>query len=615
MKRKFFVISIILLFVCPAFAEDIMDSSKLNIKPVQTLEISGLLSSYVNSSPSKIKAPEYNLERMKQINPDFTTYPEADGIIWLKHVEISPSGHGGMEVTRLYVILGRRGLGGKWLEWNIPVPEKGSIEVLEANVYDFTTLARILRITPEEDSSEGICKVHFMGLPDTFIITIAWHEVIPDQLSFEGLCWFQEDLRVWESITEIFSTESLVYNTFPERRPPETQRSNTGNLYTWRRINLDPYNAAGILARIQRSGLVFSTRRENIGTASLLKEIENAGNISAPDSAVSGFKRSKEYGTQKLLEWLKHQPEIELAEGSRRKIPTSGEWTREEKILLANSWLNARKIESALAWQLPFDPDDLTPLCKAMFYNPVLEVHDVKNIDFHDIVDRNLLAGVKIFNFSGEGKLISRRIPESKSAENRLSVIMDLKVSDFGLLNGKVRIILRGAWGVFMLGNNPTDGAVRGALLLLFPGLTNYNDVNYKSVKGIPEISFTVENKPGVAGSGRGILAILPFFEPVPVRALGTYDPPVEVKFPFVIDQNITLGFPKNAKEALVSGKTDKNPDKINFSSNYQNRRHRLISDARFELNMSSVSSGNMALLRRYLDQWRNFSARHIPVR
>ncbi len=89
----------------------------------------------------------------------------------------------------------------------------------------------------------------------------------------------------------------------------------------------------------------------------------------------------------------------------------------------------------------------------------------------------------------------------------------------------------------------------------------------------------------------------------------------MEIKFPFIIDQNITLSFPKNATEALVSGKTGKNPDKINYSDKYQNKRHRLEAESRFELNMTSVTAGNMNLLRRCLENWRIFSSKHIPIR
>ena len=250
-----------------------------------------------------------------------------------------------------------------------------------------------------------------------------------------------------------------------------------------------------------------------------------------------------------------------------------------------------------------------------MFIAPVLNVPASKAREFDDLADSALLEGARIFGVSSEGRVFSQRVPSSKASDNRLSAVMDLKLNEMGALNGTVKVSLNGAWGALLLGVKPTAGTARGAVLAMFPGLTNYKDVAVKDVKGVPEISFTIENKPGVGGTGRGVLAILPFFEPVAMRKLGGYDAPVETAFPFVVDQNITLNFPKNASQALVSGKVDKNPDKINYSENYTKRRHRLIADSRFELNMNTISAGNMSLLRRHLDNWRAFSSRHIPVR
>ncbi|MBQ7155048.1 MAG: hypothetical protein IJR85_05795 [Synergistaceae bacterium] len=616
MKRKFLWL-ILLLFVSPAFADDLMDSSKLNMRPVESLNMSGLLPAYVktNGKFTETAAPEYNLSRMKQMNPDFTTYQEATGIIWLKHSLVSRSDTGGTEITRLYVILGRRGLGGKWLNWNIPVPANGSAEILEATAYDFTSLAEISEAVTEEDSQAGIIRVNFQGLPETFILAVAWKESLPSQLSVEGMCWFQEDLRVWESIVEVYSPQRLAYKTFPDIRSPEIDEDSTGTSYTWRRINLDPYTSAGELARLQRAGVVFGSRKGTSGAAGLIKDAENVGNVNPDSEALSGFKRSKKDGTLKLIDWLKNRETIELAEGSPRKIPGNGALTQEEKVLLARSWLAAQKVEASVAWQLPFEPDENSPMCAGMFRNPVLEVQGVKGIDFHDMTDPKLLAGAKIFSVNSDGRFFSRKIPSSKSTDNRLSAIMELQLDEGGRISGTVRVLMRGAWGALMLGNSPTDGTARGALLSLFPGLTNYKDVKYRSVKGVPEVSFKLENKPGVGGTGRGILAILPFFEPVAMRKLGGYEAPVEVLFPFVVDQNITLGFPKNASQALVENKVSKNPDKINYSESYLNKRHRLIADSRFEVNMNSITSGNMPLLQRHLDNWRAFSARQIPVR
>lgn len=617
MTRKFLLtLAIFAAMLTSCCADDLMDSSKLRMPQIGDLNMGKVLPNYTGTGVFvETETAGYNLSRMKQMNPDFTTYPEATGIIWLKNVTYTRSESGGMDITRLYVLLGRRGLSGKWLTWNIQTPAKGSTEILEASVYDFNSLARISTVSPEDDVSAGIKAVRFMGLPDTFIIAVKWRETLPEVLNIEGLSWLQEELRVWEAVTEIHSPQKLSYRVFPKPISAETEDLGNETVYKWRQINVDPYNDASEMARIERAGVAFSTKQGNSGLQGFLKEAENVGNISAPSDALSSFKRSNDAGTQKLVEWLMSQPEINLAEGTPRRIPSSGAWTKREKILLAKSWLSTQKVNASLSWKFPFEPDDRTPICAAMFMNPVLDIQEVKGVTFHDMSEPELLGGSKIFSVSGEGKLFSRRIPASKSNDNRLSAVMDLRLTEQGIMSGTVRLILRGAWRAFLVGNNPTDGAARGAVLSLFPGLTNYRDVKYRTVKGVPEIAFTIDNKPGIGGTGRGILAILPFFEPVFMRKLGVFEPPVEVKFPFIVDQNITLSFPKNASEALVSGKTGKNPDRINYSDNYQNRRHRLIADSRFELNMPSVSSGNMSLLRRCLENWRIFSSKHIPIR
>ncbi|MBR0168832.1 MAG: hypothetical protein IJQ08_09185 [Synergistaceae bacterium] len=618
MRKILMMIIAVLILSSPSYAGSLIDRSKIRMPDIDDMNMGAkVLPNYTGTGVfiDTDDTKDYNLQRMKQMNPDFTTYPESHGIIWQKKVKYTRSESGGIDVTRLYVILGRRGLSGKWLNWNIPTPAKGSTEIIEASVYDSRSLAKISKIEPEEDITAGITQVRFMGLPDTFILVISWRETLPDMLGVEGLSWFQEDLRVWESVTEIHSPQKLSYRAFPAPLSPQTDDLGTETVYTWRRVNVDPYNDSSEIARLQRAGVAFSTRQGNSNLQGMMKDIENAANIPAPADAVSGFKRSNDTGTVRLMEWLMSQPEITLAEGTPRKIPSSGEWTKREKLLLAKSWLTSQKVNASLAWKIPFDPDERTPICPAIFGEPVLDVQEIRGVTFHDMNSPELIGGTKIFTLNDKGTLAPRRIPSSKSSENRLSAVMDLSLSDFGSMSGKIRLILRGAWGDFLLGNNPSEGTARGAVLSLFPGLTNYKDVKYRKVKGVPEVSFTLENKPGIGGTGRGILAILPFFEPQFVRRLGTYEPPVEIKFPFIIDQNITLSFPKNATEALVSGKTGKNPDKINYSDKYQNKRHRLEAESRFELNMTSVTAGNMNLLRRCLENWRIFSSKHIPIR
>ena len=602
MKKIFLIFILIFIFTGVANAGDLMEN--FSVREIKEMNMSGLMPNYKGTGNFvESETPDFNLSRMKSVNPDFTTYPNENGIIWLKYSDIASSSNG-LEITRLYVILGRKNLDKKWLEWNIQIPAGGEAEILLAEVYDFNTLNKILDANIQEHKETGIKNINFMGLPDTFILAVAWKEILPKQLSVEGLCWFQEDLRVWESVVDVASTQELKYKTFPAIYPVEREFVDGEYSYVWRRINIDPYSSSE-LARFQRQGVIFGSRNGSAALTGLLKEIDDSVEISAPAEAGNN--------PQKIISWLMKQPEIKLAEGMPRKIPSlSQPLTKREKILLAKSWLNSNKIEAFLDWELPFEFDDNTPLCSGMFFAPVLEYMKGKESNFHDMGSPALLAGAKIYGFNSD-KLTSRRIPASKSSDNRMSAIMDLQLSKNGLLNGNVRVLLRGAWANFLLDDNNDYEA---AVLALFPDLKNYSDVKFRNFKGVPELSFKISDKPGVAGSGNGILAVLPFFEPVAVRKLAKYEPPIDILFPFIIDQNINIAFPENASEALISGKSAKNADKINYSHAYNNnRKRRLTAEARLEVGLQNISGGNMNLLTSCLNQWRAFSSRNIPIR
>ena len=597
--KRFLALTLILIFAGSSNAGDLMEN--FSVPQIKEMNMSGLMPNYKGTG-NFIEADtlDFDLSRMKSMNPDFSTYPDDNGIIWLKYADIAGSGNG-LEITRLYVILGRKGLDKKWLEWNVQIPSDGETEILLSEVYDFDSLNKILDAELEEDRDAGIKKIKFLGLPETFILTVAWKETLPKQLSVEGLFWFQEDLRVWESVVDVASAQELKYKTFPAVYPVEREFNDGEYSYTWRKINIDPYDK-NELARFQRQGVIFGSRNGASVLRGMLKEIESSVKISAPSDVGNN--------PQKIISRLMKLTEIELAEGSARKIPDiSHELTKREKILIANSWLN----DSKLNWQLPFEFDSDTPLCSGMFFAPVLEYVRAKDSYFHDMSSAALLAGAKIFGFNNDnGKLTSKRIPASKSGENRMSAIMDLQLSEKGLLNGNVRVLLRGAWSEFY---DLSEKNLINVVDELFPDLKNYEDVQLKNFKGVPELSFKISNKPGVAGTGKGILAVLPFFEPVAVRRLAEYEPPLEILFPFIIDQNINIAFPENASEALVSGKSARNPDKINYSHAYNNKRRSLVADSRFEVNMQNISGGNMNLLTQCLGQWRAFSSRNIPIR
>ena len=575
-------------------------------------------------------AMEYDLDTMRRMNPDFTTYPDVNGIVWLKQTVFSRAGGGGVERTDLRVILGRRGLDEGWLTWHIQDPAGGSAEMLEAAVYSPDTGRKVRDVPPSHDAA-GLHTVSFSGLPETFILAVAWRQTLPEQIAFEGLCRFSSDagrraLPVWESIVEVRApaAQELIYHAFPENARPETEEGLERTL-TWRHINV-PQPSEGLSVSPEQ-GVAFGTRRGEAALTRLMREAEAVRVPPAPSAALEGFRRSKEDGMARLLSWLQSQPEVVLAEGAPREIPASGPWTREEKFHLALGWLVAQGVGAAPFWRMPLDPREDPPVCADLLQGPVLELpvlsgnRQTSGTFYCDMtiapvmgVTSPLLRGAKLMGLSPEKRLIQKRIPATKPGDNRLSVTMDLKMDGQGVLSGQMRVLLRGAWGPFLLPGGVSEAAARGMVPALFPGLQNYSGARLRRVKGVPELSFTLDGRPGVAGSGQGILALLPPFEPTAFRELAGMPAPIELRFPFVLDQTVNIDLPGGVDRALISGSVARAKEKINYSESYTNRRRRLLAEARFEAGVTSVTGDNVALLRRNMERWRGFSSRPIPV-
>lgn len=572
------------------------------------------------------KVPEYSVARMRQLNPDFTTYPDAQGIVWLRREVFGRGDKGGMERTHLWVILGRRGLDDRWLTWRIPDPAGGRAEVLQACVYSFDTGEKLRDVTPTVEG--GLQTVSFRDLPEPFILAIAWRDVAPDALAFEDLVWLQESLPVWESNVEVHlpPSQSIVFRAFPQELEPEVRRTPQEAVYSWRVINAAPFESKG-LVRSRRSGLAFSMRRERAGLIRLMRS--DAGELpNAPDAARAGFRRSAEEGVKGLLNWLFLQPELHLPDGTRRKVPDAAPWTRNEKLLLAKAWLAQEGVDAPMRWRLPVEPEEEPPLSRELLQDALLELpafhgkQRTRDSVFYDMSapfdggSSVSLQGERVFGLSVDGSLSRKEVPVSRAAANRLFAAMELKMDEQGRLTGAVRLLLRGAWISFLLPQqSPAETEARAALLELFPDLRHYEDVQCRrSGEGL-ELSFALKEKPGVAGiGGSGLLAVPPAFLPKAFSALGGQSGPLELRFPFVLEQRWTIGLPRSAERILDEGETKRTPDRINYSDSCKAWRHRVVGSARCEVDTLRVAEGDLALLRRCVGLWKAFAERHIPV-
>ena len=79
MARKFLLIIAALVMAVPSWAGDLVDPSSLRMPSVQDMSMGNILSDYAGTGVFiENDTHDYNLLRMKQMNPDFTTYPESN---------------------------------------------------------------------------------------------------------------------------------------------------------------------------------------------------------------------------------------------------------------------------------------------------------------------------------------------------------------------------------------------------------------------------------------------------------------------------------------------------------------------------------------------------------
>ncbi len=598
----------------------------------------------------------FNLNQMRAENPDFTTFPDTNGIIWLKKSIFAKNKDNGFEKTHLYVILARRGIDDKWLSWNIPVPAQGKAEIFQAEVYSQRTGHRIKVIQPVLIEDKNIINVEFFSnseLEDklnlssvndeNFIIVIMWREVKnadsgetkPDLNAFEDVFYFQEDLPVWEAIAEIrFSfAPRPEFQTFPKRIAPEIKNETFGSIYSWRQVNLSPYNKYAALTQPERLGLIFGMRHGESGLAALMREYNN---IKVPDAPAN----LKLNDADAVLNWLYRRPEIYLAGNVQREIPKSAPWTKKEKLTLAYHWLKNIKNgvrAKSLSWLMPLEIMADTPVCSGILSDAVLELSAKKSPNatgfFYDMNSEPLdnatqliLRGKRILSAADNGSLLKRKIPDAKSASNIIDTDMDLKLDANGVLSGNVKVLIKGAWVDFLnlnLDNYKKEPECRKLVSRLFPALQAQNfskielkqDKNDKNNKNNTfELSFKLDKKQGVLGTdGERILAMPPEFLPeffnIKAEIL-----PFDILFPFVLQQSINITAPKNTEKILASGKVAKYPEKINYSEDSRARRNKYTSNARFEVNSYKINNENVGSFRRSLGLWATFSQRQIPV-
>ena len=346
-----------------------------------------------------------------------------------------------------------------------------------------------------------------------------------------------------------------------------------------------------------------------------------------PSQAVEGFRKGTEAGTAALLSWLYEQPETILPEGCRRTLPSEGPWTGGEKLLMAHAWLKERGVNALLHWRTPLEPDADSPVCPGLLLAPVLEVPPFKGARFKesffcDMDDAPrmgrtspLLMGRRIFAPDGEGRIAGRRIPEAKASENRLRALFDLSLSPGGALSGTVRLQARGAWRSLFF-RAWEDGRAGELLPSLFRNLRGYEAAALKESGGEAELAFSIGEMPGIMGTqGKNLLVILPAFVPESLQSLPGDSVPVELAFPFLMEQRVSLQLPPGVEKVMLPADTERASGKVLYGENFKaSKLKKVTAEVRLQVSATRLAEEDGASLKTGLDLWRNFSARPLPL-
>jgi hypothetical protein len=582
----------------------------------------------------------YDVLSMIQLNPDFSTYPGSDGVIWLKRIVYGIASEGGIERKSQWILLGRQGLNPRWLTWNVPVPKGGEAEILEASVYSpgsgekvAGTLAQGNAFTQE---GAAMRSVVFSQLPDEFILVVSYKELFPERLSMEDLVWVSESLPVWEAeIRVTVPAGHPFYYTSNLDSAPEAHNVDDRMFYRWREINIAA-DSGFSLKDGQRGFVAFGSKVGKEAVARSLKGLEPPV-LPAPSKTLEKSLKGRPKGqvVNNVLKWLYSQPELPLWEGVTREIPAEAPWTRREKLLLAHRWSRDAGADVRLFWELPYRPGTSEPACDAMAVGPVIADGSKEPVVYYNLdnvprVGESSLSlrGKRIYGVAPDGKLEERKVPDSIASANRLSAHFDLRLSEKGIMTGTLKLKARNGWRPFLFPDSLTKTSASltstsltkegftAVMRMLFSQMPRYREFQFSESGDEGEMLVTLGETQVITGTGgRHILTPLPALVPEWFKNLSSGPFPYTLRFPFVLDARFTLALPDETENVMLPTPTERNTGKVKYTESYKlSKKKVLTAEAHMTVGTSVIADDSAAGLDAALQGWQAFMARPLPV-
>lgn len=575
----------------------------------------------------------YDIRSMVQQNPDFSTYPGFDGLIWLKRFDYAQAPRGGVERVATWVLLGRKGLDPRWLTWEVPVPPDGKVEFLEASVYSLQSAEKIAGGVSFErtQGSVKMTGVSFDNLPNDYILVVVCRETYPHRLTVDDLVWIGEALPVWETLVNVtVPAANTLFSVSDPELIPDVRSASARNknyvLYTWRAINT-PGEPRFSLRASERPFMAFGMREGADAAVRVLKSQQERIVPSLREDILEAPKKKGASKGEVLLTWLYRQPTLFLPEGSSRELPPEAPWTREEKVFLAYAWARQLGLDVKLLWNLPFRPGNGIPVGDFSATGPVLEITPPESrkgaepfwVDMRVLPrwgeSSPFLWGKKLYNVNNTGKLEERTVPSLAASDNKLSLVFNLKLSREAILSGTIKLQLRNAWAQFLIPNEPSSEDLQILVHEFFPGLPRGEDMRFQKNRDGGEIVFSLPELQMIKGTqGRNILVAWPAFTPQWLASLNG-GVPYSLRFPFVLDAKVTLAMPEGTQNVILHEPLERGSGKIRYTHSYKMSRKKVVTaEARLAVTTLKIDEAAVADLKNALQGWYLFMTHNLPV-
>jgi len=568
-------------------------------------------------------ALDIDLAAMTQQAPYFDSYPGTSGIVWYRSHDYSLLPDGKMQKISNWVVLARKDISSRWLNWSFPVLPGGEVEKIEAGVYNPGTSRLIAPVLPEYESHKGmdIVKVKFPVLQDEFIIHISVNEIIPKDCKLDDFAYLAQDIPVWEqSFTVHVPAGTEIYYISRGAGEPARSSREGQERYKWTAVGTDPWTERSI-ARTERSFLAFSLRKGTRAISAALMALESATVPPVPSGLSSGSdNRNSQEVAGNMVDHLRSLPVLhDLSEGVvRPEIPVKGPWTEWEKTIVLEKWLSASGLDVSVLWPSMVSIDENTPQTSGLISLPVLEINSSGSSSTYYVPGRSFPSSIAFlsvadrFLYEVQGDTLQRRIiSQGTPSENRITAIWDLALSEDGSVSGKVRLYSYSGWNSIFFGDTEPNERDAERLLEDLTGGVVSGDVVLKQKGTSYIINGEVHLPPAIMNVERALIR-MPGLEVDELKEITGTE--ARVSFPFMIKDEFNLSYPGKAELVAlpsVSGEKGSNSE-IEVSLRSNSRKSTVTGSRVLTVRNTDLEQGD---LRGPLRRWAFWSEKTLPFK